>query len=132
MKPTWTIAEALTLVNQLWTPCETHGYHIALTGGVLKYGSSNKDVDFIIYPRESLHTDYRPCIEKIYEITKAKHILAVDRHIKTDYKLVICLLLNDQRRIDLLIPNFTFAGRLDTYTTAGDNQNISTQEITTN
>lgn len=115
-KPKWTLSEALHLVNLLWDTCQLGGYHIALTGSVLKWGSSNNDLDLVLYPRESLHSDYRPVVDSIASVVKAMSKVKVERpKCSTDYKLVITLMLPDKRRIELFLPNFAFAGSLDTY-----------------
>jgi hypothetical protein len=49
----WELEEALALCRKLWEPMKIAGYHVGLTGSVLYNGQSQKDLDLIVYPRES-------------------------------------------------------------------------------
>ncbi len=49
----WTLEEALALVRRLEPMLSAAGWHSGLTGSVLMRGSSAKDVDLIVYPRDS-------------------------------------------------------------------------------
>jgi hypothetical protein len=117
-RPQWTLQEAQTLVNQLWTGVQAHEYHLALTGSVLMNGHSANDLDLMLYPRTDLHTDYRKVVDYIASYVGATAKSAIKRPTEQDqYKLVISLLLADKRRIELFLPNFAFAGRLDSLPT---------------
>lgn len=50
---TWTTEQAIKLAEKTEAILEPHGYHVALTGGCLYKGGSDKDCDFIIYPHKS-------------------------------------------------------------------------------
>lgn len=48
----WTLEEALRFVRELQTGVATpNGFHLALGGGVLNNGDSNKDLDLYFLPR---------------------------------------------------------------------------------
>ncbi len=47
----WTAFQAKNLIQYLGPPMLEAGFHLGLTGSVLFYGESDKDVDVIIYPR---------------------------------------------------------------------------------
>lgn len=113
----WTRQEAVKLINALWDKCQVHGYYIALTGSVLLYGESDNDLDLVLYPSSSLHTDYRPVIDIIAGHVGVFTVHAVERKANTDYKLVVGIVCTDKRRIELFIPAFAFSGRLDNYPT---------------
>lgn len=54
----WTLDEARQLVNDVQEDSREFGYHVALGGGVLNHGESNKDVDLYFLPLDT------PDIEK--------------------------------------------------------------------
>jgi hypothetical protein len=113
----WNAIEALSLINELWEVCQAAGYHIALTGSLLKRGYSTNDCDLVLYPRHSLHTDYRPVVAIFKQYLNALSVKTVLRPKDSDYKLVITLTMPDKRRLELFFPNFAFEGRLDTFET---------------
>lgn len=47
---TWYLADALLLVRELQALARPKGYHIALGGGVLNHGYSDKDLDIYVLP----------------------------------------------------------------------------------
>lgn len=49
-RPMWELEKAVEVVRWLEARLSAHGYHCALTGGVIFKGSSEKDLDIIIYP----------------------------------------------------------------------------------
>lgn len=49
----WTIEEGLTLIRGLQPQAKTFGYHIALGGGVLNKGVSEKDLDLYFLPMDN-------------------------------------------------------------------------------
>lgn len=52
LKTKWSLEEALALVRELEETVSVFGWHVGLTGGVLKRGYSEKDVDIIAYPHK--------------------------------------------------------------------------------
>lgn len=46
----WTLDEGLRLVRAIQSGCRRFGYHLALGGGVLNKGQSDKDVDLYFLP----------------------------------------------------------------------------------
>jgi hypothetical protein len=108
----WRREEAIMLIRSIWNGCAIYGYHVALTGSVLYDGVSNNDLDLILYPRVSPHDDY----------TKALHYIILTLGIiKThsiqwknlEHKLVFECVMTDERKINIMIPSFTFGGKLD-------------------
>lgn len=53
-KSAWTLEEGIALARKLEPIAIQHNAHIALGGGVLHRGSSEKDVDIFVYPRNKL------------------------------------------------------------------------------
>jgi hypothetical protein len=49
----WTRDEAVELLTRLWDHLAPAGFHVALTGSVLTKGFSKKDLDVIVYPRQT-------------------------------------------------------------------------------
>lgn len=50
VEPQWGIDDALLLIRRMQKEVRPLGYHLALGGGVLNKGYSNKDVDIYILP----------------------------------------------------------------------------------
>lgn len=56
----WTITEALTLIRHIQPILHENGWHVALGGGVLNNGFSNKDLDLYFFPfgsKDGVSTD---------------------------------------------------------------------------
>ncbi len=99
----WTLELAVKLVKKLEPELSNSGYHCALTGSVLYKGSSEKDLDIVIYPHD---------VDKqsIWDRTSIKDFLKTffKSEIKTcggasqirDDKHVAWLITPDGRRID--------------------------------
>lgn len=49
-EPRWTLDEGLELIRKLVDPLKNVGYSIGVTGSVLIRGSSNDDIDLLVYP----------------------------------------------------------------------------------
>lgn len=101
----WTIETARNLCINYNNILSEHNMHVALTGSVLFYGSSTKDLDIIIYPRKSS----LPMLS-IQEICKKLMLELVEnctiRHAtyaEGDAKAVFHTKTYDNRRIDLFI-----------------------------
>ncbi len=50
----WELDEALAFLRRLERHMKPRGFHVALTGGVLRKGRSKKDLDVVLYPRTKL------------------------------------------------------------------------------
>ena len=46
----WTLENAIELIRLLQPTAHAHGYHLALAGGILNFGYSDKDVDIVALP----------------------------------------------------------------------------------
>ena len=59
----WTFADAINFITELSNALVPANYEVALAGSVLKRGSSQKDLDIILFPRSITHaaspTTYR-------------------------------------------------------------------------
>lgn len=55
---TWTLEEALQLHNQLVPIAKTIGFGVGLTGGILRNGRSDHDIDVIFYPLQAPAGDF--------------------------------------------------------------------------
>jgi hypothetical protein len=53
----WTLEEALLLFQKLLPAVQAAGFGLGLTGGVLRNGVSDHDVDVIVYPLQSSSGD---------------------------------------------------------------------------
>lgn len=58
----WTLEEALLIIKLLYHHCYPIGWFPALTGGVLRSGKSNHDLDVVFVPHE------QPSLESLKEI----------------------------------------------------------------
>lgn len=54
----WTLNQACDLCNKLQDYLAPFGYGVGLTGGVLRRGESDKDIDVIVYPFKRLSSDF--------------------------------------------------------------------------
>jgi hypothetical protein len=48
----WHLSPALELIRAIQQSCRAYGYHVALGGGVLNKGESEKDVDLYFLPMD--------------------------------------------------------------------------------
>lgn len=53
MAPMWNLDDSLSLVRALQSTVKQFGYHVALGGGVLNKGTSDKDVDLYFLPLDN-------------------------------------------------------------------------------
>jgi hypothetical protein len=109
----WTRDEAVQLIKDCWNACAIHGYHIALTGSVLYHGVSDNDLDLILYPRITPHDDYRNALEIVAHTFKSAkmHVIKWDNE---EHKLVFDITTIDGRKVNVMVPNFTLKGCLNT------------------
>ena len=54
----WTIDQARDFCCKLHSHLVLFGYDVGLTGGVLLHGTSNKDIDIIIYPLKRISSNF--------------------------------------------------------------------------
>lgn len=52
----WTLTQALALITTLQLALHARKYHVALGGGVLNHGQSDKDLDLYIFPFNGAET----------------------------------------------------------------------------
>lgn len=52
-KPLWTLEQGIELARRLEKIALEHNAHVALGGGTLHRGHSNKDLDIFVYPRKT-------------------------------------------------------------------------------
>lgn len=57
MSPLWTLEEALELHRRLLPVVLDAGFGLGMTGGVLTNGTSDHDIDLVLYPLQSLDFD---------------------------------------------------------------------------
>jgi hypothetical protein len=65
----WGLDEALELVRSMQSALRPLGYHVALAGGVLNKGFSQKDLDLVFLP---LTNDVAPPVEPLFN-----HLLTI-------------------------------------------------------
>lgn len=68
----WTLKEAIEVINMLDAEYETSGWRFGLTGGVLRNGSSRKDLDIIAYPHKSVREDSYESVIALRELLVSK------------------------------------------------------------
>ncbi len=49
----WNLDQAIQLCRELEKTASANGFHVALSGSVLRDGKSDKDVDVIVYPHKT-------------------------------------------------------------------------------
>jgi hypothetical protein len=127
MKLMWDLVDAVALVRRVRPIAEKHGFCIGLTGSNLFAGGSLKDVDLVFYPMNAVQPKYEFLVEALRFELGFKSVVAVNH--EPDCKLVISCKSEDGKRYDLFFPGYTFAGRLDTYPTAGKMEGSGAVEV---
>jgi len=107
----WALFEALRHCNQLNAKLIPTQHSIALAGGVLNVGKSDKDLDLVLYPHNDITADYVPALQMIREHFDAE--MRIFNFEMENHKLVFELKTSDGRRIDVFIPNKTRAQRTE-------------------
>lgn len=107
----WTLDEAVELVRDIWDECAAAGWHLAITGGVLYRGESDKDLDLVAYPHNSEDAD----IDDLYDClcllgwrlrSQAQTTATYWRKSgSTDCKHVEVWRTVDGRRVDVIAPS---------------------------
>lgn len=108
----WTKDQAIELITKVWNGVSIYGYHIALTGSVLYKGASDNDLDIVLYPSDTPHDDYRQCLDYLKKEWNITEHFAVNWD-NSQHKLVFDCTTIEGRKINIFIPNFTLAGKLD-------------------
>ncbi len=103
----WTLEQALTLVRTLQPQLHEQKYHVALGGGVLNNGASDKDLDLYLFPFDNATIPpITPFLETVLGVPRP---MIVSRHPDSDYppdvnfdtKMVFTT--PDDKRIDVFI-----------------------------
>lgn len=76
----WTLDEALLLIRDLQPAVSGVGYHIALAGGVLNKGASNKDLDLIFLPLDTQVERVRSLLNLLVPLLGGFRALRDDTH----------------------------------------------------
>ena len=58
--PLWTLDQARQFCVELNDYLAPFGYGVGLTGGILLRGTSDKDIDVIVYPYKRVSSDFDP------------------------------------------------------------------------
>jgi hypothetical protein len=65
---TWRIEEALDFCQTVESAVVPAGFHVGLRGGVLLRGSSDHDLDLVIYPHDSTRANFAKLREALHSI----------------------------------------------------------------
>lgn len=104
----WTREEAIALCQVLWDYLEPKGWHVGLTGSVLTKGSSDKDLDILVYPRSTANADIALLRQSLKEfgmklVFERDFILKMWRRVgSNDEKFVESYEINGQR-VDVFV-----------------------------
>lgn len=66
----WTLENSVELIRILQPLAHKHGYHLALAGGILNRGYSDKDLDVVALPRSEMEQewdDFESAVEEVIE-----------------------------------------------------------------
>lgn len=63
--PMWTLESGIEVCRVVEALLDPAGFHCALGGGVMKKGSSQKDLDIFVYPHKSNGCSFLEEVEKI-------------------------------------------------------------------
>jgi len=66
----WTIEDALSLSRELEATAAVNGFHVGITGSVLRDGFSDKDLDIVVFPH---NTTDAPSQDKVHAMFYAHH-----------------------------------------------------------
>lgn len=100
----WELNEAIELCRRIEERLAIFGYHVALAGGVLIKGKSEKDLDIHVYPHDTENCDIDIAI-KILETTgmqKRKDLKTTATTIRDGKKVILFYL--GCKRIDVFFP----------------------------
>lgn len=64
----WTLENSVELIRILQPLAHQHGYHLALAGGILNRGYSDKDLDVVALPRSEMEQDWPEFQEHVEEV----------------------------------------------------------------
>lgn len=106
----WSMDAALAFIRELQPALHSRLYHVAMGGGVLNKGFSEKDLDLYLFPFDNaVYEPILPYLEELWgpstplssEINREERGYPQDMNFKTKVKFF----LMDGRRIDLFITN---------------------------
>jgi hypothetical protein len=116
----WYLADALLTIRQLQALVWPMGYHVALGGGVLNHGYSDKDLDLYVLPLgsvlaqnpddvlealnkhfERIGVSYEGDAESVQEFEKAHGVGSWDRN--SYFAHSVCYFLDSGKKIDVFI-----------------------------
>lgn len=97
-KSAWTLEEGIALARRLEPIAIELNSHIALGGGVLHRGSSEKDVDIFVYPRDK-STAFHPLPSVLLKAFGVSYFKETEASYKFDTKKVFFAIL-DGKRVD--------------------------------
>ena len=110
-RPLWTATEAIAFVNELENEFSNVGWHCALTGGVLFNGSSDKDLDIVVYPHQKIGA--KPLFHRVRRVLstlgwcQVRTVGQLRKYWRSkglkDMKHVEVWLTPDDRRVDFLV-----------------------------
>jgi hypothetical protein len=116
-KPMWELKDGAEIAKILKEPIWQIGFAIALTGGAVYRGYSDKDLDLLFYPLEAPYNDYVSVINYCLKAFEVEDFFVIQHKQKKSQKIVAVLKLKDDRRIDLLFPTITGEQRRDSFKT---------------
>jgi hypothetical protein len=67
-KTRWTLENSVELIRILQPLAHQHGYHLALAGGILNKGYSEKDLDVVALPRSEMEQDWPDFQEAVEDV----------------------------------------------------------------
>lgn len=106
----WTIEVALGLIRALQPECRAYGYHLALGGGVLNKGESEKDLDLYFLPMNPFNADETDAssdpeglIAYLEKLWGPSTPITGDYGDKTCYKKAVKFIRGKVERIDVFV-----------------------------
>jgi len=112
----WTLDEGLVIVRELKERIWQLGFAIALTGGVLYRGHSNKDLDILFYPLSSIEYPYYAfVINELDLYFKPEKFFIIDHKEQKSLKLIAVFQLKNGKRIDFFFPTISLKNRNDQF-----------------
>lgn len=98
------------IVRELEPALKRRGWHVALTGGVLQTGASTKDLDLVLYPRDSTCVSLKRLESALqragWHRTHTAERMRLGWRIRgsRDEKHVEVWRTGDGRRVDVIVP----------------------------
>lgn len=100
----WEFGDSLPLIRHLQEKCHQIGYHVALGGGVLNNGSSDKDLDLYFLPmgNDNLNNNRTLLFDVLEELWGAWEPINGDYAPNVPWQFMVKFMLGE-RRIDAFI-----------------------------